>query len=248
MKIIFEELIEWLEKEDSKNVTTEKGSIKVTQDFALLEEIICEKCSSKQIYLIAELGLKSTNIKKLGQAVIDSKDPKYNYLFAKNINKADIKAHEQAVIDSKDPEYNYYFASDINSSDINAHGQIVIDSKNLEYNYYFARDVVGADVKAHGQVVLESKNPEYNYYFARDVVGADVKAHGQVVLESKNPTFIFWFKKTIKSFTFQFPEQSESNNDIASNLSEKENRSILSAEQLKLEEIKKHIHTLEIIG
>ena len=222
MKIMFEELIEWLYKEDLKHMTTKNGLINATQDFALLEEIICEKCTPKQIYYIAKLGLKSTNINKLAQAIIKSKDPLYNYLFAKNIDKADIKAHEQVVIDSKDPEYNYYFASDI----------------------------IGADIKAHGQVVIESKNPEYNYYFARDVVGADIKAHGQVVFESKNPTFIFWFKKTIKSDTFQFPEESVSGNAISDDvdLAEKETASNHSAEHLKLKEIKENIHTLEIIG
>ena len=250
MKIMFEELIEWLYKEDLKHMTTKNGLINATQDFALLEEIICEKCTPKQIYHIAKLGLKSTNINKLAQAIIKSKDPLYNYLFAKNIDKADIKAHEQVVIDSKDPEYNYYFASDIIGADIKAHGQVVIESKNPKYNYYFARNVVGTDIKAHGQVVIESKNPEYNYYFARDVVGADIKAHGQVVFESKNPTFIFWFKKTIKSDTFQFPEESVSGNAISDDvdLAEKETASNHSAEHLKLKEIKENIHTLEIIG
>lgn len=194
MKIMFEELIEWLYKEDLKHMTTKNGLINATQDFALLEEIICEKCTPKQIYHIAKLGLKSTNINKLAQAIIKSKDPLYNYLFAKNIDKADIKAHEQVVIDSKDPEYNYYFASDI--------------------------------------------------------IGADIKAHGQVVFESKNPTFIFWFKKTIKSDTFQFPEESVSGNAISDDvdLAEKETASNHSAEHLKLKVIKENIHTLEIIG
>ncbi len=181
MKIKFEELLNWLKTEDKKGKTTKDNNVVPTQDFVLFEEIICEKCTAEQIYRIANLGLKSTNIKKLANAIIARKDPKYNYMFAKDIPGADIRAHAQAIIESKDSEYNYMFAKDIPGADIKAHAQAIIESKDPLYNYKFAKDIPGADIKAHAQAIIESKDPLYNYMLAKDIPGADILAHAQVI-------------------------------------------------------------------
>ena len=95
-----------------------------------------------------------------------------------------IELFEKKVLNIKNEKVSYYFAKDVKGADIKAHGQVIIDSKNLNYNYRFARDVKGADIKAHGQVIIDSKNLNYNIRFAKDVKGADIKAHQQVIIDS----------------------------------------------------------------
>ena len=102
------------------------------------------------------------------------------------------------MLESKEPEWNFRFARFVEGADIKAHEKVVIESKEPEWNYYFALDIKGADVKAHEKVVLESKEPECNYYFARYVKGADVMAHGRVIIESKDSRVNDWFKKNFE--------------------------------------------------
>lgn len=131
-KLTFKEIIKLFEIEDSKH-KVENDKIIPTKDFINLEGLVCQKCSPEQIYKIAKLGLKSTNIQKLGQVIIDSKDPEWNFYFARDIKGADVLAHGQVVIASKDPELNYLFARDVKGADILAHAQILYE----ENQYYF---------------------------------------------------------------------------------------------------------------
>ena len=123
--------------------------------------------------------------------VLESKNPKINYLFARNVKGADIKAHEQVVLESKDAWINYLFADDIKGADIKSHEQVILENKNPEYNYRFAAYVEGANIKAHEQVVLESKDAKYSYEFAQyfpDV--ADIKSHGIVIINSGSKKYM----------------------------------------------------------
>ena len=72
------------------------------------------------------------------------------------------------VIESKDPKWNCKFAKDVEGADVKAHEKVVIESKNLLWNYHFAKDVAGADIIAHGQVIIESKDSTYNCMFKED--------------------------------------------------------------------------------
>ncbi len=149
------------------------------------------------------------NVARHGKIVIESKNPEYNYSFAKFVSGADIKAHEQVVLESKDPRWNYQFAKEVFNFDqkalnihpreaMAAHEQVVLDSKDPYYNYCFAVNLsgAGADLKAHEQVVIESKDPKYNYEFAKYVWSDNknsIKAHEQAILESKDPEYNYNF-------------------------------------------------------
>lgn len=41
--------------------------------------------------------IKGSDVRAHGQAIINSGDPKWNYLFAEGVKGADVKAHEQVV-------------------------------------------------------------------------------------------------------------------------------------------------------
>ncbi len=118
--------------------------------------------------------------------ILNLKNPKLYFWFAKNVKGIDIESNEQTVIDKIDPEWSYKFARDIAGANIKTHEQIVINSGDPEWNYKFARYIAGANVKTHEQIVINSGDPEWNYKFARYIAGADVKAHEQVVFKYGN--------------------------------------------------------------
>lgn len=181
-KLTFKEIIKLFEIEDAKH-TKKNDKIIPTENFKKLEDLVCQKCSPKQIYEIARLGLKSTNIQKLGQVIIESKYLAWNYEFARYVKGADVKAHERVIIASEDPEWNYWFARDVKRADVLTHGEVIIKSQDPEWNYEFAQAVEGADVKAHEEIVLKSQDPKWNYKFAQYVKGADILAHAQILYE-----------------------------------------------------------------
>ena len=111
------------------------------------------------------------------KSVLAAKNPELSCWFALNIKGADVKAHGQVVIKSKDPKYNYVFAKKLADGDvrytnwrllidydslltelgteIRAHCQAVIESGDPEYNYLCAKDIKGADIPAHKKAIEE---------------------------------------------------------------------------------------------
>ena len=87
----------------------------------------------------------------------------YTYLAAKNIPNAPIDKLREAVIKSKEPKENYLFALEIPGTleDMKKHEQVVLDSDNAEYNYLFAKNIAGNDFEAHKKVVLTHRNDEH---------------------------------------------------------------------------------------
>ena len=162
-----------------------------------------KKYSPKELYALA-LKANPKDLHLYAQAMIETGDSYYNYLFAKNIKGADILAHGNVVI--KDglkylcyvDEYNYLFARDIPGADVLSHGKVILKGKGAYYNYLFARDVKGADVLSHGKVILNDRDAYYNYLFARDVKGADIKSHSHCVKMYGNGKVNYYFAKDIK--------------------------------------------------
>ena len=62
------------------------------------------------------------------------------------------------MVESKDPEYCYLFAKDIPGIDRKDLEQTVIESESLQYNYLYAKEIEDADMKCHYQVFLENGN------------------------------------------------------------------------------------------
>lgn len=131
--------------------------------------------------------------KEIEANVLGLNDSEISYVFAKVVRYADIKSHAKIVIESKNPKWNYLFVLNIEGTNKFAHTKVVIESKDPKYNQQFARDVEGADIEKHAEVLLRSRDILCNYAFAKDIKGADVKAHQRVILESKDHDFIVKF-------------------------------------------------------
>lgn len=139
--------------------------------------------------------LKCANIPALARVVIESKDAKWNYEFALNVEGAKKEEHAAAVIKSGNPEYNYYFARYVKGMNIWAHGLAVLKSKDPKYNFLFARYVKDASIRAHEKAVLATKDATYALKFAAEIKGANIKAFEAVILNYRKPKYCYEFAK-----------------------------------------------------
>ncbi len=164
----------------------------MSEEVKQIEKII------KYLIELNELGVSENEIiKRYEEKILSLKNVKLSSFFAETVKGADVKALEKAVLESKDPEWNFCFV-DVKGADVKAHEKVVIESKDPEWNFKFAEDVEGADVKVLEKVVIESKNSFWNYMFADYIEGADVKAHGKVIIESKKLMDNYWFNDVLR--------------------------------------------------
>lgn len=131
----------------------------------LIETIINSK-SVEHNYLIAKNveGLDAGQRAIHENIVIESGNPEYCYLYARNIETANQKLLEEALLNAKSAKYSYLFAKDVRGATIDKHRQVVLDSKDAEYNYLFASNIsymFVADVYEHVQAIIDSENIEY---------------------------------------------------------------------------------------
>jgi hypothetical protein len=93
-------------------------------------------------------------------------DPWQSYCYCfNNKETANIKAHEKVILNSKDPHYCYLFARDIYNANIKGHEKIILDSRNTYYCYLFARDIFNSNKDSLFKTILESKDLDYIKHF-----------------------------------------------------------------------------------
>ena len=139
--------------------------------------------------------------KVLGEIVIKSKDPKYNFYFSRDIAKADIKEHERVVLESNNPYFSILFCAFVPNANYKKHQQIILKSRNPYINYYMALLITKRDLdlnmKPHEKVVLQTKDPEWNFQFVT-VPGANIIAHGNVIYKTGDKRWIDAFNDCFK--------------------------------------------------
>lgn len=182
LNFITKYLIEFLKLEDNKKIIQTENNqtiIVPTEQFKFLEDIICKRCTPAEIFYIAKLGLISSDVSKLGQAIIQSKNLKYNYLFARYIKGADIQGH----------------------------AEVIINSKNLRCNRLFAENIPGANIEAHEAIILEAKDPKESLLFAKYVKRADIISHANIIIEKTNYSKKAYFISCMNELIQQFNEK-----------------------------------------
>ena len=108
IETIVGKILQLLEKEE--NNERREVVFNTFKQFLLQEENINLELIYQLCVMIYE-EMPALKITDLEQAIVDSKSPKYNYLYARDIciPIADFNAHSEVVLSSKDPEYNLLF-------------------------------------------------------------------------------------------------------------------------------------------
>lgn len=163
----------YLEKVKEKGHKLSKLFIKSAVDIAK-KEVSAEL--AYELALIVDNG-RTKDVdkvrKELCDVVVKSNNPKFAYLYARDIPKADIPALQTIVENSENPEYATEFASDISGIDITKLQSIVVSSKNAFYAYRFAKYVDNADVKSLENVVAKSEDVNIIENFMNDIDGVN---------------------------------------------------------------------------
>lgn len=180
---------------DKMQAILDKNNGLPTDNFYKAQEAIIKKNNPEFAYKLALKKWNGLDRDRLAQIVINSKDPRWNYWYARDIEGADIFEHGYVVIRSADPQFNCWFAQDIDGANIEVHARVVINSRDPKWNFEFAREVEGADILAHGRAVMDSRDPYWNLAYARDLAGADIMGHWQVVKEFGSEKCILEFQQ-----------------------------------------------------
>ena len=162
-------------------IVREKGHKISKVFFKIAMELAKKENSAELAYelaLIVENG-KNKDIEnkraELCKVVVNSQNPKFAYLYARDIPKADIQSLQKVVEVSKNAEYATEFAADIYGIDITNLQQVVLESKEPNFAYRFAKYVENCDVKSLENIVAKSKDIELIQKFVNDIEGANVK-------------------------------------------------------------------------
>ena len=79
-------------------------------------------------------------------------------ILARN-KKEELNALEEAIIESKDPNYNFLCAALIKGEYLNKHAQVVFDANDLQSNFRMTRlNIIDIDYFKHSLVVINSNN------------------------------------------------------------------------------------------
>ena len=106
--------------------------------------------------------------------IIESKDPEWNYCFAKNVKGADVKDHEKVVLESKNPRLSYCFAKDIKDADVMAHGRVIVENKDSTFNYWFKEDF-----EDEYKIIKRNNLIDYTYNFLDDALDEMIKKNNE---------------------------------------------------------------------
>ena len=139
-------------------------------------------------------------IKKEEERIINSKDSKAIYLFARNVEGSHIDKLEDAIIATGDAGYIYSFAF-LDGAHIEKLEDAIIATKKSPkkalYIYEFARDIKGAHIDRLEDAVIATKTV-YIYLFARDIKGAHIEKLEDGIIAAGDNLYICEFAKDIK--------------------------------------------------
>lgn len=164
-------------------------------------DIIAKSGDAKFNYKVVEIyGFNIDNdklnldVSKNVKAILDSKDPEFNYMLSKKVKK-----HINYIDGLSDIERRYYSLSkDDEEQILDMCRDNIIKGNDMKYVYLFAKDVSNENL---AEIVLNSKDGKYIYLFARDIRGADKQKHYRRVLESDNIEYIYHIAEELSNIS-----------------------------------------------
>ena len=197
------------------------------------------------IELVKSTELTATQVKKALRVAERVKSAELAYEIACN-EEVGRKRAEEIVLKIANPKFNYLFARDIPNANVNAHQNVLISRKAYSELCDFAGDVADADVFGIMDIILATKNPELAYKFAKCVdlhffiknrlIKKDAKLQKMIDSdEFKNAKKNFKTKSTIlgKQMRAELKTNSERKNEIEAEYKNKK----LEAKVLTIEQV-----------
>lgn len=194
-------------------------------NFDIFEEDAILSSNPKYIYKIAKL--KRIDTRELEKAMKKTNDPKYMYLFAREIRGARVSSMEIRVVKTNDPKYMFLFAQNVHGADIEYIGRMMFKTKNIEWIYKYFSEIPNANILlAVKEIKKWNLDPSSKYTMALikkficssviPVFKNNILKLGQVYdytytpikeLKNKNPDNIYIFELIEKYYSEDYEEK-----------------------------------------
>lgn len=135
-----------------------------TPNKLLLQEVFAKQDPLLSYFYALE---KKDNLPKIQEIILKSKNPKYIFLFAKNIKKADCKALQTALVNTKNIKYICKYALFINNSNFSLLEKIILKSKKIKYINMLLASNKYKNINNYFDIILSCKKPKYLFYLAK---------------------------------------------------------------------------------
>ena len=179
-----------------------------------------KKCGDAELAYELACIIEGNERLEMEKIVLKAQEPKFCYLFARDIPNANVKAHQSVILNKKSAEFSVEFASDISNVDVRALSNVVLESKNPEYAYKFALEVdilpkleasLKEDLSLFNRISKKLNLDKYKsakladeaykkelYQVAKDKANKMLNNLQQVVIESKDAKYSELFKRDIE--------------------------------------------------
>src|SRR5208283_1181428 len=171
------EYLVWITK--IENLTTNETILEVLQ-----KEIIETNNSAFAYFFTIDFGYKPHLMQKI---VLDNKDAKYAFLFAKDVINADIKALQNVVIKSKKIKYINWFDAYIVGANHKLLRPLIMGTKKPQYWVELAgRLSAKKDIEKIEDMLIDARAYKYMRLFAENIKGANIEKLEQAILDVGN--------------------------------------------------------------
>ena len=213
--------LRWIKKLDEKQIkpnplSKDKTGYNPEELEQLQNEIIKSSDSALAYFFAVEFAYKQYRMQKL---ILDKKDAKYAFMFARYVKNCDIKALRKLVMESGKIKYITRFACHVKGADRVPLENLVIKSKKVKYAHEYLKHVKTADVEKFKEIIFASGKPRYLFELAKHLKDPqDIVYVQDLIIASKSFTYMKLFAEKIKTADVDKIEQAvldtENNEEI----------------------------------
>lgn len=135
-------------------------------------------------------------LNQLQQQIIQDGDCAFAYFCAEYF-KYNIHLMQRVILDNKNVKYSFAFAKTFPKSDIKALQDILIKSNNIKYLTYFGLFVKGAQIAKIERLLIRAneasnnKYAKYAYLWLKNGFTRDLEAIKSILITSRKPQFLY---------------------------------------------------------
>lgn len=139
--------------------------------------------------------------KKLEKYVIENNNPVLAYRLAFELDDREVRTTklQNFIIDTRNARYIYKFAREINRSNVNKLQSAIIKCGNVLQITRFGCFVKGADRAAIEDIIVKSENAKSAYLYIKFVKSCNINRLKPIILKSKRPRYLFALAKLTKN-------------------------------------------------
>ncbi len=112
---------------------------------------------------------KNNSLPKMQEIILNSKNPKYIFLFAQTICSADVRALQNAIIATNNIKYISKFALFVDKSNFEILEKIILKSKKAKYISMLLASNKWKNINLYSNIFLSIKKPKYLFQLAKIV-------------------------------------------------------------------------------